>query len=633
MLRRSLLCSASRARVMLGRAAFSTAREPIVYQDEYIKRVLQNTKVIAMVGASTNWNRPSFFAMKYLIAKGYRVIPINPIAAANGEELLGETVYPSLGKVPKKLRDTIDMVDIFRKPSEASAIVDDAIRIGANTIWMQLDVVCEESAQRAETAGLDVVMDRCPKIEFSRLFGELGWHGFNSKVISSKRRPIGGSVIPKSSSAVEETHVLPPVFDGFSTRAIHAGASPCPTTGARVTPVYQNTSYVFDDVDHAASLFNLQTFGNIYGRLSNPTTAVLEERIANLENGRGATCTASGHAAQLLALFALMGPGDALVSSNKLYGGSITQFGKTIAKFGWNCIFVDADDIEAVRAALAEENVKALWCESLANPGGVVSDLDNLANAAHEAGVPLICDNTMATPYLCQPFEHGADLIVHSTTKFISGHGNAMGGCVVDSGGFDWAQNDKFPSLSQPEPAYHGLKFYETFGDLAFTTFAHAVGLRDLGPTMAPMNASLTLTGVESLPLRMDRHVANACALAKYLSKHEKVSWVSYAGLETSPYYDLARKYLPKGPGSVFTIGLKGGYDAGVQAVERCQLFSHLANIGDTRSLILHPASTTHRQLTVDQRNVCGAGDDVLRLSVGIENLEDLIKDLDYAFA
>jgi O-acetylhomoserine (thiol)-lyase len=615
-------------------ACLSSSASPIIYHDDYIKRVLRDTKTIAMVGASTNWNRPSYFAMKYLIAKGYRVLPINPIAAAKGDKLLGETVYASLDDVPDDLREQIDMVDIFRKSSDAGGVVDDAIRIGAETVWMQLEVVCEDSRKRAEDAGLNVVMDRCPKIEFSRLFGELGWHGFNSKVISSKRRPIGGgnAELKKSSDhEASDTQTLPPEFDGFATRAIHAGAAPCPTTGARVTPIYQNTSYVFDDVEHAASLFNLQTFGNIYGRLSNPTTAVLEERVANLENGRGATCTSSGHAAQLLALFALMEPGDRIVSSNKLYGGSITQFGKTIGKFGWSCDFVDVDDFDAVRTALEKEGVKALWCESLANPGGVVSDLERLSELTREVGVPLICDNTMATPYLCQPIEHGADLVVHSTTKFISGHGNAMGGCVVDSGKFDWAQNDKFPSLAQPEPAYHGLNFFETFGNLAFTTFSHAVSLRDLGPTQSPMNASITLTGIESLPLRMDRHVANARQIADFLDQHDGVSWVSYAGLQSSPYYDLALRYLPKGPGSVFTVGLKGGFESGVRAVERCRLFSHLANIGDTRSLVLHPASTTHRQLTTEQREACGAGDDVLRLSIGIESVEDLIADLDYA--
>ena len=417
---------------------------------------------------------------------------------------------------------------------------------------------------------------------------------------------------------------------GFETRMLHAGSPPEPVTGARQTPIFQNVAYVFHDTDHAASLYNLQTFGFIYSRLSNPTVAALEERIASLEDGRGATCCGSGHAAQLLALFPLMEPGDDIVASNRLYGGSITQFGKTFRKFGWRCSFVDADEPENVRRALTPRT-KAVFCESLANPGGVVSDLEALAAVAHEAGVPLIVDNTMATPYLCPAFEWGADLIVHSTTKFLSGNGTSQGGCVVDSGRFDWAQNDKFPSLSEPEPAYHGLRFTETFGDMAYTTHSHAVGLRDLGPTMAPMNAFQTLLGIETLALRLERHCQNAQAVAEFLSGHEAVAWVSYAGLESSPYRALAKKYLPKGAGSVFTFGVKGGYETGVKVVESCELFSHLANIGDARSLILHPASTTHRQLTEEQRTAAGAGPDVIRLSIGLETLEDIIADLDQA--
>jgi O-acetylhomoserine (thiol)-lyase len=407
----------------------------LTYKDDYVKDILGDTKVIAMVGASTNWNRPSYFAMKYLQAKGYRVIPINPIAAASGEAtLLSEKIYGSISEIPDDIKKTIDMVDIFRKPSDVEPIVQDSIQQlkHLKTIWMQLEVINHDAAAVAADAGLNVVMDRCPKIEFSRLFGELGWHGFNSKVISSKRR----KPLTSEQNNTSEKHNAKPTFDGFSTRTIHAGATPCATTGARSTPIYQTSSYVFDDADHAASLFNLQTFGNIYSRLSNPTTAVLEERIANLENGRGTTCTSSGHAAQLLALFALMSPGDRIISSNKLYGGSITQFGKTIQKFGWECTFVDTDNLDEVRNAFkehdAENKVKALWCESLANPGGIISDLEPLSEIAKEYGVPLIVDNTMATPYLCQPIEFGADLVVHSTTKFISGHGNAMGGAVVD---------------------------------------------------------------------------------------------------------------------------------------------------------------------------------------------------------
>jgi O-acetylhomoserine (thiol)-lyase len=417
---------------------------------------------------------------------------------------------------------------------------------------------------------------------------------------------------------------------GFETLSIHAGAGPDPATGARSTPIYQTTAFVFDDVDHAASLFNLQTFGYIYGRLTNPTTAVLEERIAALEGGRGATATASGHSAQLLAFFALMQPGDDFVSSRRLYGGSITQFTRTFRKFGWTGTLVDFDDLDNVRHAVGPKT-KAIFCESLANPGGVISDLEPLARIARDAGIPLIVDNTMATPYLCQPIEWGADIVIHSTTKFLSGHGNAMGGAVVDSGTFDWAKNDKFPSLAKPEPAYHGLTFTETFGDLAFTIYGHAIGLRDLGPTMAPLNAYLTIMGSETLALRMQRHVENAQAVAEFLERHPQVAWVSYAGLPSSRYYGMARKYLPKGAGSVFAIGVKGGYDAGVKIVESVDLLSHLANIGDTRSLIIHPASTTHRQLNPEQQVAAGAGPDVVRLSIGLESVDDIIRDLDQA--
>jgi O-acetylhomoserine (thiol)-lyase len=419
-----------------------------------------------------------------------------------------------------------------------------------------------------------------------------------------------------------------PSAPGFETLAIHAGASPDPVTGARSTPIYQTTAYVFDDVDHAASLFNLQSYGYIYSRLTNPTVSVLEERVATLEGGRGAIAVASGHAAQMLAFFAFMEPGAQFLASRRLYGGSITQFGRSFKKFGWEAIFVDSDDPENFRRAITP-HCKAIFVESLANPGGGVTDLAPIAEIAHEAGLLFIVDNTMATPFLCRPIEWGADLVVHSTTKFLSGHGNAMGGVVVDSGKFDWSQNDKFKSLSEPEPAYHGLRFHETFGDLAFTVAGHAVGLRDLGATMAPLNAFLTITGIETLPVRMERHVQNALAVAQHLERHEAVASVSYAGLASSPYHALQQKYMPKGGGAVFTFGLKGGYAAGVTLVETVELFSHLANIGDTRSLIIHPASTTHRQLTTEQQIAAGAGPDIVRLSVGLESVADLIADLD----
>ncbi|MCP5373016.1 MAG: O-acetylhomoserine aminocarboxypropyltransferase [Hyphomicrobiales bacterium] len=423
----------------------------------------------------------------------------------------------------------------------------------------------------------------------------------------------------------------PPGF-GFETRAIHAGARPDPTTGARNTPIFQTTSYVFDDVDHAADLFNLQTFGFIYSRLTNPTVSVLEERIANLEDGRAAVCAASGHAAQFLTFFTLLGPGDEFVASRNLYGGSITQFGLSFKKLGWTCHFVDPTDPENFRRALTPK-CKAIFLEILANPGGIVVDVEPVAAIAREAGIPLIVDNTMATPYLCRPFEWGADIVVHSTTKFLSGHGTSVGGAVVESGRFDWAQNDKFPCMTQPEPAYHGLTFYETFGDFGFTTKARAVALRDFGPTLSPANAFYTITGIETLHLRMERHVQNAQAVAEFLEGHPAVAGVSYAGLPSSPYHDLARKYLPRGPGSVFTCRLKGGFEAGVRLVESVELFSHLANIGDTRSLILHPASTTHRQLSPEQQVAAGAGPDVVRLSIGLETADDLLRDLDRGLA
>lgn len=419
---------------------------------------------------------------------------------------------------------------------------------------------------------------------------------------------------------------------GIETLAVHAGAAPDPVTGSRATPIHQTTSYVFDDVDHAASLFNLQVFGNIYSRLTNPTVAVLEQRMAGLEGGRGACCTASGHAAQLVVFHLLMESGDHMVASRQLYGGSLNQFGHSFKKMGWNSTMVDSDDPENFRRALTPKT-KAIFVENLANPGGVVVDIEPLAGIAREAGIPLIVDSTLATPYLSQPFEWGADIVVHSLTKFLGGHGNSLGGALIESGKFDWAQNDKFPTLTEPNDSYHGLRFFETFGDMALAVAARVLALRDLGPTLSPMNAFLILTGIETLPLRMERHCANALAVAEYLEGHAKVAWVSYAGLPSSPYYTLGQKYLPKGAGAILTFGVKGGMDAGITVVEGVDLFSHLANIGDTRSLILHPASTTHRQLSEEDAIAAGAGPDVIRLSVGIETLADIIRDLDQALA
>src|SRR4051794_37955619 len=602
-----------------------TRPDTIPYSDAQIRSILERVKTIALVGASSNWNRPSYFVMKYLQGKGYRVIPVNPGIA--GQELLGETAYASLRDIPPDLAEQIDMVDMFRPASEAPNIVEDAIAIGAPVVWMQLGIRNDAAAETAEKAGIEVVMNRCPKIEFGRLGGELSWSGVNSGII--RNRPPEPPIARHGKERPTPSHNM---TYGFETRAVHAGAAPDPVTGARSTPIYQTTSYVFDDVDHAASLFNLHNFGYIYSRLANPTVAVLEERVASLEGGRAAVAAASGHAAQFLIFFTLLEAGDEFIASRNLYGGSLTQFGLSFKKFGWQCRFVDPTDPENFRSALTART-KAIFIENLANPGGIVVDLERVAAIAHQAGIPLIVDNTLATPYLCEPFRWGADIVCHSTTKFLSGHGHALGGIVVESGRFDWAQGNRFPSLTEPEPAYHGLKFYENFGDFAFTTKARAVALRDFGPTLSPMNAFLTITGIESLPVRMDRHVENAQKVAEFLAEHPRVAWVSYAGLKTSPFHELARKYLPKGPGAVFTFGVKGGYEAGVKLVETVRLFSHLANIGDTRSLILHPASTTHRQLSDEQREAAGAGPDVVRLSIGLETAEDLIRDLDEALA
>lgn len=419
---------------------------------------------------------------------------------------------------------------------------------------------------------------------------------------------------------------------GFETLSIHAGAAPDPATGARALPIYQTTAYAFEDADHAAALFNLQTVGFIYSRLTNPTNSALETRLATLEGGRGGTVTSSGHAAQVLALFPLMKPGDEIVASSRLYGGSLQQMRNTYPKFGWKANIVDADVPDNFKRSV-NDNTKAFFIESLANPGGVVSDLEAIARIAEDAGVPLVVDNTLATPWLCKPIDYGATLIIHSTTKFLSGTGTSMGGAVVDSGRFDWAKNGKFPSLAGPEPAYHGLNFFETFGDMAYTFHSHAVGLRDLGPSQAPFNAWLTMLGIETLGLRMERHCANALEVARYLEKHPAVAWVNYAGLPSNKYHALAKKYLPKGSGSVFTFGVKGGYAVGEKVVDSVELFSHLANIGDAKSLIIHPASTTHRQLTEEQRVAAGAGPDVIRLSIGIETAEDIIADLEQALA
>ena len=419
---------------------------------------------------------------------------------------------------------------------------------------------------------------------------------------------------------------------GFDTLQVHAGARPDPATGARQTPIYQSTAFVFRDAEHAAALFNLQEVGFIYSRLTNPTVAVLQERIATLEGGAGGICCSSGHAAQILALFPLMGPGRNVVVSTRLYGGTITQMSQSIKRFGWSAKFVDTDDLDAVRAAI-DDDTRALFCESIANPGGYITDIPALAAIADEAGLPLIVDNTSATPYLCRPIELGATLVVHSTTKYLTGNGTVTGGAIVDSGTFDWSGSGKFPSLSEPEPAYHGLRFHETFGPLAFTFHGIAVGLRDLGMTMNPQGAHYTLFGIETLSLRMARHCENAVKVATWLENDPRVERVTYAGLDSSPYKKRMATVCPKGAGSIFTFALKGGYQACVKLIDSVEIFSHVANLGDTRSLIIHSASTTHRQLSEEQQRAAGADPEVVRLSIGIEDADDLIADLDQALA
>jgi O-acetylhomoserine (thiol)-lyase len=417
---------------------------------------------------------------------------------------------------------------------------------------------------------------------------------------------------------------------GIETLAIHAGAKPDPTTGARATPIYQTTAYQFNDVDHAAALFGLQAFGNIYTRIMNPTQAVLEERVAALEGGTAALAVASGHAAQMLVFHTIMQPGDEFVAANKLYGGSINQFGNSFKSFNWNVKWANTDDPKSFEAAITPKT-RAIFIESLANPGGIVTDIQAIADVAHKHGLPLIVDNTMATPILIRPIEHGADIVIHSLTKFMGGHGNSMGGVIVDAGTFDWSKSGNYPMLSSPRPEYAGVELHKTFGNFAFAIACRVLGLRDLGPAISPFNAFQILTGIETLPLRMERHCENALKVAKWLKKHPAVSWVSYAGLEDDKYHALQQKYAPNGAGAVFTFGLKGGYDAGVKLVSSLELFSHVANIGDTRSLVIHPASTTHKQLTDAQKIAAGAGPDVVRLSVGIENVADIIGDLEQA--
>ncbi len=432
------------------------------------------------------------------------------------------------------------------------------------------------------------------------------------------------SSAPAGTSDAGQDHVF-----GFNTRALHAGHRPDPTTGARAVPIYQTTSYVFEDTEHAANLFNLQRFGNIYTRIMNPTTAVFEERMAALERGVGALAVASGQAAQFICLTSLLGQGDEIVAAGTLYGGTYTQFDVSFRRLGINTTFVDPDDPENFRRAITPRT-RVLYAETVANPRMNVLDIAAVAQIAHQAGIPLVIDNTFASPYLCRPIEHGADIVLHSATKFIGGHGTSIGGVIVDSGRFPWDQG-VFPQLLEPSKGYHGIRFYETFGDFAFIIKARVEGLRDFGPAVSPFNSFLFLQGLETLGLRMERHSHNALAAARFLEEHPAVSWVNHPALPSSPYQALAERYLPRGCGAIFTFGIHGGLEAGRRCIESLQMFSHLANVGDAKSLVIHPASTTHQQLSDEEKVACGVTDDMIRLSVGLEDIEDIIWDLDQA--
>lgn len=416
---------------------------------------------------------------------------------------------------------------------------------------------------------------------------------------------------------------------GFETLCLHAGQQPDPTTGSRAVPIYQSTAYVFDSTDHAASLFNLQTFGNIYTRIMNPTNAVFEERMAALEGGRGALAVASGMAAQMVAILTIIEAEDELVSSSTLYGGTYSQFDVSFRKLGINTKFVNPDEPENFKKAVTKKT-KAIFAETIGNPLINVLDIEAVASIAHEAGIPLIVDNTFATPYLCRPFEFGADIIVHSATKFICGHGTSIGGVIVESGKFPW-DNGNFPVMMEPSKAYHGVRFYETFGDFGYIMKARVETLRTFGPALSPFNSFLFIQGLETLHLRMERHCSNALAVAKFLKDHPAVTWVNYPGLTDNPYHELAKRYLPKGAGSIFTFGINGGKEAGVRFIESVQLLSHLANVGDAKTLVIHPASTTHRQLTEEEQLTAGVTPDMIRISVGLETIDDIIWDIEQA--
>ncbi len=418
---------------------------------------------------------------------------------------------------------------------------------------------------------------------------------------------------------------------GFRTRALHAGAKPDPHTGARAVPIYQSTSFVFEDTQDAADLFALQKYGTIYTRISNPTIAAFEERVASLEGGIGAVACASGMAAEFLAITALAGAGDNIVANASLYGGTVTQFGVTLSRLGIETRFINTNDVDQVRANI-DDKTKAVYTETIANPSGEVADMQAISEVTREFGVPLIVDNTFATPYLCRPLEHGADIVVQSATKFLGGHGTSIGGVVVDSGRFDWG-NGRFPMMTEPIPSYNGLRWWDNFGEYAFATKLRSEQLRDVGASLSPFNAFMLLQGVETLPQRMNEHVANAQRVAEWLDADPRVSWVKYSGLPSSPHHANAQKYLPLGPGAIFTFGVAGGRAAGSRFINALQMISHLANVGDAKTLILHPASTTHQQLTDEQLAAGGVSDEMVRISVGLEDVEDIIYDLDSALA
>jgi O-acetylhomoserine (thiol)-lyase len=420
------------------------------------------------------------------------------------------------------------------------------------------------------------------------------------------------------------------LFQGFATKAIHVGHSPDSDTKSRAVPLYQTTSYTFDDTDHAADLFGLRKFGNIYTRIMNPTTAVLEQRVAALEGGAAALATASGQAAETLALLTLAQAGDEIVASTDLYGGTISLFTHTFSRLGIKVKYVMPNDFAAWQSAVTD-HTRAFFVESIGNPKLEILDIEKIAAIGREHGIPLVVDNTVTTPYLLKPIDHGAAIVVHSATKFIGGHGTSIGGVIVDSGQFDWAGSGRFGAFLAPDPAYHGLKFYETFGNLTFILRARVLGLRDMGAAMSPFNAWMFLQGLETLALRMERHSANGLAVARFLESHKCVQWVRYPGLASSPTHALKEKYLPRGQGALVGFGIKGGQPAAVKFIESCKLFSHLANIGDAKSLVIHPASTTHEQLSAGEQAAAGVTPDFIRLSVGIEDIQDIIADLDQA--